>query len=162
MVDETMMEVSALLVVVVVAVPAVLLMCCILEECPLKSSKTFEDVPVFCGSSASDCCGPAAATFICLLFVAMVLLVSGATSTCGYMAYQGSTQVTGTDPFGLSFAQSNAGLPTGFAAIPPSKAALPKPPSLRHHFLHRGRHGSHSLTASVAPRRFERMRHHKR
>jgi len=67
-------EMMALIVVVMIALPSILLLLCILEESPVSTNKSFEDVPVFCGLfSTADVFGNAMASLICFFFSAIVL-----------------------------------------------------------------------------------------
>merc|ERR1719288_2906 len=96
-------ELTALLVMLAILAPAVLLLCCILEECPLKTKDTFEDLPLLCGVAANDCCTGGGSSPLCFAFVVGAVMFFMTASGMWLVAWRGAVMsspggasVTGT------------------------------------------------------------------
>mmetsp|Transcript_57421 Transcript_57421/g.136487 ORF Transcript_57421/g.136487 Transcript_57421/m.136487 type:complete len:183 (-) Transcript_57421:55-603(-) len=104
--DALFNEVAALAAVVVLAVPAVILMLCVLEESPLKTHKTFEDIPFICGIfSASDIVGFSNASLVCFILIAATIMVSAGLSGLFFMGWRGAVATDNVGSFGFSALQ---------------------------------------------------------
>uniref|UniRef100_A0A7S1MFU7 Uncharacterized protein n=1 Tax=Alexandrium catenella TaxID=2925 RepID=A0A7S1MFU7_ALECA len=87
-------ELTALLITAIIAAPAILLLCCILEECPLKSKDTLEDMPLLCGMTATDCSGKGDASLLCFFFVIVVIAFFTTASGMFFMAWRGAVMAS--------------------------------------------------------------------
>mmetsp|Transcript_17074 Transcript_17074/g.39855 ORF Transcript_17074/g.39855 Transcript_17074/m.39855 type:complete len:159 (-) Transcript_17074:47-523(-) len=104
--DELFDESAAVAIALVVAVPAIVLMCCILEECPLKTTKTFEDIPFFCGVfSMSDIAGFSNAHWVCFIFIALAIVVSAGFSSLFFAGWRGAVATGNEAALGFSALQ---------------------------------------------------------
>mmetsp|Transcript_31780 Transcript_31780/g.58328 ORF Transcript_31780/g.58328 Transcript_31780/m.58328 type:complete len:159 (+) Transcript_31780:106-582(+) len=113
--DELFDESAAVAIALVVAVPAIMLMCCVLEECPLKTSKTFEDIPFFCGVfSMSDVVGFSNASWVCFVFIALTIIVSAGLSSLFFAGWRGAVATGNESAFGFSALQTRVHYPQAF------------------------------------------------
>merc|ERR1719456_1494066 len=90
-------EIVALMVVFLVAVPAIFLMCCILDECPVRSKSSFEEMPVLCGAAPADVFGSGLASLVCFFFIAITIFGCAAFAGGFYMTWRGQVQMGGAD-----------------------------------------------------------------
>lgn len=104
---EASEEVMALVIVAMIALPSILLLLCILEESPVSTGKSFEELPVFCGMfSTSDVFGNAMASLICFFFCAIVLFGFAGFAGGWYVVLRGSQM---SSPEGTSVGEMSGG-----------------------------------------------------
>jgi len=104
---DPMTELTALMLVLVIAVPSIIMLCLVLEECPLKTKDPVEDIPILCGPSASECCGPADSSIFCFFIIILVLFGFGITSSIWFMVWRGAVMA---NPDGAGFSEAAASL----------------------------------------------------
>mmetsp|Transcript_56153 Transcript_56153/g.130757 ORF Transcript_56153/g.130757 Transcript_56153/m.130757 type:complete len:174 (+) Transcript_56153:124-645(+) len=119
---EPASELTALLIMGGIAAPAVLILCCILEECPLKSKDTFEDLPLLCGFTANDCSDRGASSLFGLIVLAAMFLLFSASAGFWYMTWRGAVMAS-SDGASVSSVVGLALFAKAVAIVRPTTAA---------------------------------------